>query len=175
MSHPARGYLERQFAMAWQLTAYHLDGLTTAECLWRPAGRGLHVRRGDGGRWHADWPDTEAYTLGPSSIGWLTWHLGFWWSMALDHNFGSGQLEREAVAWPGDAQAVREWIQDLQQRWAAQLAAATDEDLAAPARVRWPFQDRPLGDLFAWANTELAKNAAEIGYARFLYAVRDSA
>lgn len=175
MSHPARGYLERQFALAWQLTAYHLEGLTTAECLWRPALRGLHVHRGDDGSWRADWPDTEAYTLGPSSIGWLTWHLGFWWSMALDHNFGAGRLERTAAAWPGDADAVRAWITDLQQRWAAALTAASDEDLVSPARVRWPFQDRPLGDLFAWANIELAKNAAEIGYARFLYAVRDPA
>ena len=39
-------------------------------------------------------------------------------------------------------------------------------------RTRWPFQGRPFGDVVAWANVELTKNAAEIGYARFLYAVR---
>jgi hypothetical protein len=37
-------------------------------------------------------------------------------------------------------------------------------------RTRWPFQDRPFGDVIAWVNVELTKNAAEIGYARFLYA-----
>jgi hypothetical protein len=30
------------------------------------------------------------------------------------------------------------------------------------------------GHVIAWANVELTKNAAEIGYARFLYAVRSS-
>ena len=35
------------------------------------------------------------------------------------------------------------------------------------------MRDRPLGDVVAWVNLELMKNAAEIGYARFLYAVRE--
>lgn len=41
-----------------------------------------------------------------------------------------------------------------------------------PANTRWPFKDRPFADVVAWLNIELAKNAAEIGYARFLYAAR---
>jgi hypothetical protein len=48
----------------------------------------------------------------------------------------------------------------------------SDEDVRSSKRTRWPFQDRPFGDILAWANVELMKNAAEIGYARFLYAVR---
>jgi hypothetical protein len=31
----ARGHLIRQFALAGRLTTFHLDGLTTDECLWR--------------------------------------------------------------------------------------------------------------------------------------------
>lgn len=164
--------LARQLAMAWQLATYHLDSLSTEECLWRPAARGLHVWQGPDGTWQADWPEHERYELGPSSIGWLTWHLGFWWSMALDHNFGAGTLAREAVHWPGDADAVRRWITGQHDRWLDALARQTDRDLATADGVRWPFQQRPLGDLFAWANTELAKSAAEIGYARFLHAAR---
>ncbi len=38
------------------------------------------------------------------------------------------------------------------------------------APTRWPYRDRPFGDVIAWVNVELTKNAAEIGYARFLYA-----
>jgi len=49
--------------------------------------------------------------------------------------------------------------------------AAGEEDLRSSLRTRFPFRDRPFGDVVAWANVELAKNAAEIGYARFLYAV----
>ena len=31
MADEARGYLTRQFATAWKLASFHLDGLTTAE------------------------------------------------------------------------------------------------------------------------------------------------
>jgi hypothetical protein len=87
-------YLTRQFETAGKLASLHLDGLTTAECLWRPAPRGLHVRPGPDGRWLADWPDREGYDVGPPSVAWLTWHVGFWWSMVLDHSFGDGALAR---------------------------------------------------------------------------------
>ena len=33
----ARGYLSRQFETARKLTTFHLDGLATEECLWRPS------------------------------------------------------------------------------------------------------------------------------------------
>ena len=39
MTDEACGYLIRQFETAWKLTNVHLDGLTTEECLWRPARR----------------------------------------------------------------------------------------------------------------------------------------
>jgi hypothetical protein len=51
------------------------------------------------------------------------------------------------------------------------LEQITDDDLRSAQRTRWPFHDRPFGDVIAWVNVELTKNAAEIGYARFLYAV----
>jgi hypothetical protein len=41
------------------------------------------------------------------------------------------------------------------------------------AQTRWPFTDRPFGDVVAWAKLGLVKNAGEMGYARFLYAVRN--
>ena len=168
----AGGYLVRQFDIAWALTRYHLEGLTTEECLWRPAQQGLHVRQDADGRWRADWPEHEGYDLGPPSIAWLTWHLGFWWSMVLDHSFGGGALTREDVAWPGDADGVREWLDGLQARWRGMLERITDDELQSAERTRWPVQDRPFGDVVAWANLELMKNAAEIGYARFLHGVR---
>jgi hypothetical protein len=167
-----RDTLARQLAVAWQLATYHLEGLTTEECLWRPAARGLHVHRLPAGTWRADWPEHEGYGLGPSSIGWMTWHLGFWWSMALDHNFGTGTLSREGISWPGDAERVRTWISGLHARWADVLSCRTEADLASASGVHWPFEQRPRADLFAWANTELTKSAAEIGYARFLHATK---
>lgn len=35
--------------------------------------------------------------------------------------------------------------------------------------------ERPFGDIVAWVNLELMKNAAELGYARFVLAVSEGA
>lgn len=51
------------------------------------------------------------------------------------------------------------------------LPELTDDDLRSPDRTRWPIQGKPFRDVVAWVNIELTKNAAEIGYARFLHAV----
>lgn len=172
MAEEARDYFIRQFETVWKLAAFHLDGLTTAECLWRPAPRGPHVQRLPDGSWKADWPDNEAYNAGPPSIAWITWHIGFWWSMVIDHSLGRGTLTREDVVWPGDAEELRKWLVGLRDMWRAELENITDDELRSTRRTRWPYRDRPFGDVVAWLNIELAKNAAEIGFARFLYAVR---
>lgn len=164
--------LLRQLDTASRLLRYHLDTLDDDECLWRPASKGLHVTRDEGGRWRADWPDRESYDLGPPSIAWITWHIGFWWSMALDHAFGNANLTRDQVTWPGSAPAAREWIYGLEARWRASIEALAPAEIFATERSRWPFHDRPLVDVIAWVNVELTKNAAEIGYARFLYGAR---
>jgi hypothetical protein len=83
-------------------------------------------------------------------------------------------FSREDVVWPGDAEGVRLWLEGLRSRWRAMLEQMTDDDLRSAERTRWPIQDRPFGDVVAWASLELMKNAAEIGYTRFLYGVRDS-
>lgn len=165
-------YLARQHETAWKLARHHLGGLTTGECLWRPADKCLHVHRDEAGVWWADWPDQEGYDIGPPSIAWLTWHVGFWWSMTLDHCFGSATLARADVVWPGSADAVRARLAELEQQWCNALAQLGPDHLASSRLTRWPFRDRPFGDVVAWVNVELTKNAAEIGYARFLHAVR---
>jgi hypothetical protein len=172
MANGTRELLLRQLEIAWALTSYHLDGLTTDECLWRPAAKGLHVKPDAQGAWRAEWPEHEGYDLGPPSIAWTTWHIGFWWSMVLDQSFGNGTLERGAVTWPGTAEEAVEWIKGLHGEWRKKVEGLTEEDLQSTARTRWPFQDKPFADVVAWANIELTKNASEIGYARFLYAVR---
>src|SRR4051812_22042679 len=61
-------------------------------------------------------------------------------------------------------------LQELRDQCAANLDRLGDEELQRTARVRWPMKDRPFADLAAWLNVELMKNAAEIGFVRFLYA-----
>lgn len=164
--------LNRQFETAWKLTSYHLSDLSTDECLWRPAPKGLHVHQDENGRWQADWPTSEGYDLGPPSIAWITWHIDLWWSMAINHSFGDGTLTRQQVTWAGSAEAARERIIHLQTEWQKVLNSLTEADLRTNERVRWPFQERPFSDLVAWVNIELTKNASEIGYARFLYGAK---
>jgi DinB superfamily len=164
--------LNRQFETAWKLAEFHLESLTTEECLWRPSPIGPHVRRLPDGRWQADWPEREDYGAGAPSIAWLTWHVGFWWSMVLDHSLGAATLKREDIWWPGDAAGVRAWIEQLRNEWRHALSPLTAAELAKSERTRWPFRDRPFADVIAWVSVELTKNAAEIGYARFLYATR---
>ena len=170
MPREATRYLVQQFDTAWKLASYHLEDLTTDECLWRPAHRGPHVHRGADGIWDADWPEHEGYDLGPPSIAWITWHMGFWWQMVLDHAFANGTLTREDVSWPGTADRVRQWLTGFRDDWRSHVEELTDDDLRSTSRSRWPYRDRPFGDVVAWVNIELAKNAAEIGFARFLFA-----
>lgn len=166
-----REILDVQLNVAWKLLDLHLTGLSDEECFWRPAARALHVLN-DSGTWRAEWPETEAYVTGPASIAWLTWHIGFWWSTVLNHSFGDRTLRREDITWPGAAEATRAWLTKLHDEWVTALAALPDDELGSTERTRWPFADKPFYQLAAWLNLELMKNAAEIGYCRFLYAVR---
>ena len=160
-----------QFNTALSLLDYHLEGISDAESLWQPNGRGLTVRELDG-QWVADWPESESYTIGAPSIAWLTWHIIFWWTMVLDHTWGPATLTREDVFWPGSIEAANQQISELSQTWLNRLSSLPDDAWLATAQTRWPFTDRPFSELAAWLNIELMKNAAEIGYCRFLYASR---
>lgn len=166
-----RNTLNFQFDISWQMLEYHLKGLEDDECLWRPALKGLHVVN-KSEIWYADWPVSEAYDIGPASIAWLTWHIIFWWSMVLDFSFGNGTLNREDVLWPGNMTTTRKRIIHLRDTWRHAVATLTDDELVSCERTRWPFTDKPFCELIAWLNLELMKNAAEIGYCRFLYANR---
>jgi len=165
-----RDSLLRQFDTAWALAEYHFKDLSDEECLWRPGGVGPHIRRQSDGSWRADWPERESYDAGPPSIGWMLWHMGFWWSMAIDHAFGAAALTREEFAWSGDAAEAVRRIRALAEQWRSQLERMTADDFRSHERARWPFRDRPFADIAAWANLELMKNASEIGYCRFLFA-----
>lgn len=166
-----RNTLNFQFDMSWQLLEIHLKDLGDDECLWRHSTKGLHVIN-KLGIWHADWPDSEDYDMGPSSIAWLTWHIIFWWSMVFDYSFGNRLLTRENVHWPGNMILVRGKIEQFRDDWRNILATMSDEELLSCEQTRWPFENRPFYELVAWLNLELMKNVSEIGYGRFLYASR---
>jgi len=92
--------------------------------------------------------------------------------MTINHSFEDSTLVREAATCPGDAGEIRTWLQALNTRWRALVSNLDEQALRSPERTKWPFQDQPFGDVVAWVNIELTKNASELGYARFLYATQ---
>lgn len=159
------GVLRWQLQWAWSLAEYHLGALTDELCRWEPAPDSWTVRRGADGRWRPDWAEPEPEPVPGVTIGWVIWHLGWWWSAALDHAEGRTPPPREDVHWPGDAAAAVTWLRDLHSGWSGFLDSRAESDLDAPFSFPWP-QPRPLSVAAAWVNGELTKNVSEIGLLR---------
>ncbi len=160
-----------QLDMCRQLYLYHTESLEDEEALWAFSPAGLQVRKQETG-WRADWPETESYTLGPASIAWTLWHIIYWWSTALDHNFGKGTLRKEDIPWPGTVESAKAAISALHEEWVARLNSLSEADYLSEQYSIWPLPGRSFSDTALWLNGEFMKNTAEIGYGRFLYASR---
>ena len=160
--------LQWQFGLAWRLAGYHLPALTDAACLWEPAPNSWSVRPSPDGKWRPDWADAEPDPAPATTIGWLTWHLIWWWSGASRAVRRQASVPRESVFWPGSADGVRQSLEALSREWSAMLDGLTDADLEQPFAHPWT-EPRPFRIALAWANAELMKNVAEIGAVRHLY------
>lgn len=158
--------LRWQLRMTWSLALeWHLPHLTDQISLWSPAEASWTVRLGEDGIWRTDWEDPEPANLPPPSVGWLTWHVIWWWSEAIAHVRGESVTPREEVCWPGSADAAVTRIRQLAGDWQQILTGASDQSLDRPLRYPWP-QPRPLAFTVGWVNAELMKNVAEIGLVR---------
>ncbi|MEV6121622.1 DinB family protein [Streptomyces sp. NPDC052077] len=164
---PVTALLRRQFDLTWALFEYHLERLEPDDFLWEPAGVCWTMRRDGDGAWVPDWAESEPDPVPVPTIGWLSWHIGWWWSVAADHAHGRTPRERDAVVWPGEGAPTVEWLRGLRADWLAALGGLTAADLDATAA--FPPQDDPaysVADMAAWVNAELMKNVAEIGQLR---------
>ncbi|MER7333030.1 MULTISPECIES: DinB family protein [unclassified Micromonospora] len=171
MAAPSRALLRWQFDLTWSLFAYHLDRLDPVDFLWEPAGHCWAVRRAPDGGWTPDWADTEPDPVPVPTIGWLTWHIGWWWTVATDHLQGRPPRQRGDVAWPGVGEPTVAWLRGLRTEWLGVLDRLTDADLDRTAP--FPWQDdagHTVTHMLGWVNAELMKNAAEIGQLRLLHA-----
>ncbi|MEU3271252.1 DinB family protein [Saccharomonospora sp. NPDC006951] len=163
--------LRWQFDLTWALFEYHLDRLGEADILWRPAGVCWTVHRTEHGRWVPDWADTEPDPVPVPTIAWITWHIGWWWSVTLDHLRGQPPRDRTEVTWPGDAASAIAWMHRLRAEWLDVLGGLTESDLDAEATFPWNGDPAmTTGHTVAWVNMELTKNASEIGNIRLLRA-----
>ncbi|GAB3956123.1 DinB family protein [Streptomyces sparsus] len=168
-----RDLLLAQFELTWSLFEYHLQLLEAEDFLWEPAPLCWTVRPGADGGWVPDWAETEPDPVPVPTIGWLSWHIGWWWSVTLDHARGRTPRERTAVEWPGAGDPAVEWLRGLRTEWLEVLDGLTDTELDATAS--FPRQDDPaytVAHMLGWVNSELMKNVAEIGQLRLLRQAR---
>lgn len=162
--------LRRQFELVWALTDLHLSALAGDDFLWEPAHLVWTVHRDASGRWYPDFAETEPDPIPVPTIGWLTWHMIFWWSTALAHLTGQPPPPRTEIDWPGPSASV-ERIRELSAQWRDLLAALTSTNLAAPSAFPWGDDSgRTVADTVLWLHVELTKNAAEIGQLRMIRA-----
>jgi DinB superfamily len=160
--------LRWQFGLAWKLAGLHVPALTDQSCLWEPAPGCWTVRQSKDGRWRPDWADVEPDPPPSTTIGWLTWHLIWWWSGLLAAIRGETPAAHHEVDWPGSADAVVRRLEALSSEWSDVLSRLDDGDLERPLAYPWR-EPRPLRLALAWANSELMKNVAEIGYVGLLF------
>ncbi|HTM85396.1 MAG TPA: DinB family protein, partial [Mycobacterium sp.] len=98
--------LRGQFELAWALADLHLSALVDEDFLWEPAGLVWTVHQEGSGAWYPDWAETEPDPIPVPTIGWLTWHMIFWWSTSLADLRGQPPPDRGGIAWPGGSASV---------------------------------------------------------------------
>ncbi|GAB2954135.1 DinB family protein [Nonomuraea fastidiosa] len=168
--------LRWQLDVSWSLLTFQLNGLTDEEALREPSSNCWSVRRKPDGTWAADWSMPEPDPAPATSIAWVMWHIGFWWTHAYTRCFDKPDAAPEpddwsaaaqATPWPGDVASAVTWLNECRDRWSHALDSLSGTDLDSTDRSGW-FADGTLtlGHVVAWVNIELAKNAAEIGLLR---------
>lgn len=168
----SRGELLRwQFDLTWSLLELHLEQLTPADFLWEPAARCWTVRSDVDGVWVPDWREPEPEPAPIPTIGWVSWHIGWWWTVTMDHAQGRSPRDRSEIGWPGEGSATIGWLRGLRTDWLAVVDRLTEADLDATAPFPWPSNpERTVAHMVGWVNSELMKNTAEIGQLRLLRA-----
>lgn len=164
--------IRSQFDLAWALADLHLAALVEDDFLWEPAPLCWTVRPDASRVWRPDWADVEPDPVPMPTIGWLSWHIDWWWSTAMDHMLGTTPRERTDVHWAGNGAAAVARLQDLATLWSEVLATV---DLQKPSAFPWSANaGRTVADTALWVNVELTKNIAEIGQLRLLRAASAS-
>lgn len=154
-----RDLLLQQLEIPWSLAARHYLPAINAQLVhWKPSTNvvGLRQRAGD---FYSDWPDEESEPLPDATIGWLLWHIEWWWTDAIGGVRGGAGRKPADVPWSGSAESSCDRLVTLHDDWQQIL---TTTDLSTVCTAPWP-SPQPLWKIAGWVNVELMKNVAEIG------------
>jgi hypothetical protein len=92
----------------------------------------------------------------------VIWHIGWWWTVTVEHAHGPIPPDRSDATWPGDGAAAIAWLDALRQ-WLAALDGLSEADMEAIAPFPWQNNPkRTVAHMVARVNAELMKNAAGI-------------
>ncbi len=162
-----RTLLIRQLEIAWRFAeAFVLDDVDEALALWAPSGNVCTVHPTTSG-WVADWPDEEQPPIPDVMIGWILWHIEWWWTNAAAGTLGRPATPPQEHRWSGGTQGLTA----AKAAWDQILGEA---DLDQPVGGVMP-EPQPLWFVAAWVNFELTKNLAEINHLRLLHGNRQTA
>ena len=125
---------------------------------WEPTSNVVRLRKHEGS-YYGDWPDEERQPIPDATIGWLLWHIEWWWTDAIAGVRGHTARPPTSVAWSGSLEASRHRLVELHDEWRDLL---TTTDLDTTCSAPWPTP-QPLSTIASWVNVELMKNIAEIG------------
>lgn len=156
-----RDLLLQQLEIPWSLaTRHYFPGVARDEVVvhWEPTSNVVRLRVRDE-HYYADWPDEESHPMPDATIGWLLWHIEWWWADAIAGARGEAGQKPTSVPWSGSLQASQQQLTLLHDEW-QNVLNTTDLDTACTAP--WPTP-QPLSTIAAWVNVELMKNVAEIG------------
>jgi hypothetical protein len=153
-------------------------GLTDEEYLWEPAPDCWTVRPGPDGRGIPDaetWAPTGEGGTPPRTLAWSIGHLATGVFQRADYLVGSHSVKSSELVWPMTADDGVEAMFAGLSAWRDGLDQMTDTDLDTVGRSANPDgldPTLPLIEIVWWVNKELIFHAAEIWYARDLYAAR---
>lgn len=157
-----RSLLQRQLGIMWRFAQeFVIDHVDEELALWEPSGHVCTVHPTAAG-WVADWPDEETRPIANPTIGWLLWHIEWWWGDTIARVRGREPLAATGHRWSGGTGG----IVAAKREWDDVLAGA---DLDAPVQWLAP-EPQPLWFVASWVNVELTKNLAEINLIKTLQA-----
>lgn len=150
-----RSVLQRQLEVEWSFAQdLVLKRFDEELAVWKPTtGNVVTVHQTSKG-WRADWPDEQLVPIPSPTIGWLMWHIEWWWVATISCIQGNGDISPDEHLWTGST----EQLIVLKRSWDHLLAEGDLDEF-----VSWFTPDkRPFSEVAAWVNFELAKNLAEI-------------